>query len=300
MTASALHVPLAPLPADCRDAAALLNRGCICNSVDHDRLRRALEGGATGAGGFSYAELLASRPYLFSDTTVFVAEAHLHFMAELIGAIERVVALTSVWRERVFAHAPGVRAPFAQVGNRCLSRLRLPSRSGRTAPDRDQHQCRWRPAQCQAVARPACLLRPAGISSSGTVHGRSGLRGHVPRRMASGPWRSAAGARIAIVDEAPAGQYLAPEFELFRQLFESSGIATVVADPGELSFDGSRLLYGGQVIDLVYNRLTDFSLDEPQNASAAGGLPRRRGGAYATSAGACALRRQTQSGSLER
>ncbi len=105
MTDSTLHVPFAPLPADCRDAAAVLNRGCICSSVDHDRLRRTLEGGVGAA--FSYADLLTSRPNLFSDTTVFVAEAHLRFMAELIVAIERVVALP-LWRERVFAHAPEI------------------------------------------------------------------------------------------------------------------------------------------------------------------------------------------------
>ena len=72
--------------------------------------------------------------------------------------------------------------------------------------------------------------------------------------------------RIAIVDEHPANQYLAPEFELFRQLFEANGIAAVVADPGEFSRDGNRLLHRGEVIDLVYNRLTDFSLDAAVNA----------------------------------
>ena len=82
-------------------------------------------------------------------------------------------------------------------------------------------------------------------------------------------WRLARGetplVRIAIVDEAPATQYLAPEFELFRQLFEVNGIAASVVDPGELSFDGEQLSCAGQTVDLVYNRLTDFSLDDPQN-----------------------------------
>ena len=33
------------LPADCREAAALLNQGCICRSVDSRLLKRALEAG---------------------------------------------------------------------------------------------------------------------------------------------------------------------------------------------------------------------------------------------------------------
>jgi hypothetical protein len=73
--------------------------------------------------------------------------------------------------------------------------------------------------------------------------------------------------RIAIVDEKPAGQYLAPEFELFRRLFEANGIGAVIADPAEFVWDGSRLLHDGQAVDLVYNRLTDFSLDDPANAA---------------------------------
>jgi hypothetical protein len=67
--------------------------------------------------------------------------------------------------------------------------------------------------------------------------------------------------RIAIVDEHPATQYLAPEFSLFRNLFEAHGIAAVIADPSELTRDGNRLLHQGEVVDLVYNRLTDFSLN---------------------------------------
>lgn len=41
----------------------------------------------------------------------------------------------------------------------------------------------------------------------------------------------------------------------------------MVADPAELSFDGTRLSCRGQVVDLVYNRLTDFALAAPQHAA---------------------------------
>lgn len=83
--------------------------------------------------------------------------------------------------------------------------------------------------------------------------------------------------RIAIVDENPAAQYLAPEFEFFRRLFERNGIAAVIADPAELLRDGERLRYRGEVVDLVYNRLTDFALEAAVNADlqavfAAGGV----------------------------
>jgi hypothetical protein len=74
-------------------------------------------------------------------------------------------------------------------------------------------------------------------------------------------------ASIAIVDAVPEQQYLAPEFELFRQLFEANGIVAMIADPAELVFDGQHLSCRGQSVDLVYNRLTDFALADPQHAA---------------------------------
>lgn len=65
---------------------------------------------------------------------------------------------------------------------------------------------------------------------------------------------------IAIVDEAPASQYLYPEFILAQRLFERAGITTVIADPGELQARGDGLYCGELKVDMIYNRLTDFSL----------------------------------------
>lgn len=83
-------------------------------------------------------------------------------------------------------------------------------------------------------------------------------------------WRAAGGRdapRVAIVDERPEAQYLYPEFRLFRALFESRGWRTVIADPGALSHRDGRLRDGDGAIDLVYNRLTDFSLEAPGHAA---------------------------------
>ena len=90
------------LPLDCAAAAELLNRGCACISVDHRSLQRALE---KGNGTFSHAELLATRPHLFSDSMVFVSTEHLARMARIIALLERLVALPA-YRERVLAYAP--------------------------------------------------------------------------------------------------------------------------------------------------------------------------------------------------
>lgn len=67
---------------------------------------------------------------------------------------------------------------------------------------------------------------------------------------------------IAIVDTAPDAQYLGPEFRLFERLFRASGMHAVVADPSELEWHDAKLWHRSVPIDLVYNRLTDFSLSE--------------------------------------
>jgi hypothetical protein len=70
---------------------------------------------------------------------------------------------------------------------------------------------------------------------------------------------------IAIVDRSPREQYLYPEFVLFRRLFEMHGLDAVIAPPAELSHRDRALWHGDRRIDLVYNRLTDFGLAEPES-----------------------------------
>ncbi len=65
---------------------------------------------------------------------------------------------------------------------------------------------------------------------------------------------------VAIVDETPPAQYFYPEFILAKQLFERAGITALIVDPDELQARGDGLYCGEHKVDLVYNRLTDFSL----------------------------------------
>lgn len=74
-------------------------------------------------------------------------------------------------------------------------------------------------------------------------------------------------ASIAIVDEDPPGQFLFPEFLLYRSLFTRAGITAEIVDPNSLAFDGRSLTLHGRRVDVVYNRLTDFFLESPHHAA---------------------------------
>ena len=82
--------------------------------------------------------------------------------------------------------------------------------------------------------------------------------------MFLGEWRSQGRGgqprTIAIVDDRPREQYLFPEFLLAQRFFERHGLKAWIVDPGELRFADGRLQFDGEAVDLVYNRLVDFSL----------------------------------------
>jgi len=250
---------MTPLPDDCKSAAAVLNRDCSCVSLDHAALEQALGGEAF------YRHLRETRPHLFSDSVVFVGRRHLAQMAELVAAIEDVVALPA-WQGRVLGWAP------ASARRACAARgvfLGYDFHVGEDGPKLIEINtnagggllnARLASAQRACCDPVAALMSPSRGDFEGAFLAMFQEEWRLARAQA--PLR-----RIAIVDEKPAEQYLAPEFELFRQLFEAHGIAAVIADPSEFVWDGERLLHAGQPVDLVYNRLTDFSLDEPANAA---------------------------------
>lgn len=250
---------IASLPGDSRAAASRLNRECVCLSTDQKLLQAALEAG----GGLDYQALRHTHPHLFSDTVVFVGQACLGAMAALVAAIEAVTALPAyreavlAWAPPIARHDPGHPGVFLgydfhlDQGGPRLIEINTNAGGGllNTRLALAQRQC------CGALAE---LL-------GGPRDGRAVEAEFLA--MFREEWRLARGgqplARIAIVDTDPASQYLAPEFELFRQLFAAAGLDAVIADPRELSWDGRCLQHARGPVDLVYNRLTDFALAEP-------------------------------------
>lgn len=79
-------------------------------------------------------------------------------------------------------------------------------------------------------------------------------------------WRLARGDAplntLAIVDESPSTQYLYPEFLLAKSLFEHAGLEVFIVAPAELQARDDGLYVDDCKIDLIYNRLTDFSLQQ--------------------------------------
>jgi hypothetical protein len=90
-------------------------------------------------------------------------------------------------------------------------------------------------------------------------------------RMFRAEWNSQRGGgvphHIVIVDDEPEEQYLYPEFILAQRLLERQGFEASIADPRALRYEDGRLQLGGKTVDLVYNRLVDFALDQSDHAA---------------------------------
>lgn len=241
--------------------AERLNRDCFCVGADVTALRRRLEDDLAPYG--MSGKLIDTHPHLFSAAPVFVARAQAERMQILVAAVHAAAGLPS-YRAAVLSDAP----PIAQVDTgplgACLGfdfhltesgpkLIEINTNAGggmmNAALRRAQRAC------CTEVRRH---LR--GQEDAGDLE-------EVFFEMFLDEWRAARGnaplESVAIVDESPESQYLYPEFLMFRRLFEAHGLTAAITAPQYLRYESGALRLAGRSIDLVYNRLTDFYLEDP-------------------------------------
>jgi hypothetical protein len=249
---------------DCRKLAENLNAGCLCESLDRAALRAALEKEAPGF----WDTVIAPRPHMFSDVSVFVGARDLAFMADAIAAIEQVAALPA-YREHIGIGASAYAEPRAKgvfygydfhVGAKGPQLIEINTNAGGALLN----------AMLANAQRNCCDEAAVVLPGELGHHDAEEMFIEMFRnewRLERGdePWRT-----VAIVDDDPDNQFLHPEFELFRRLFARHGLEALICDPGELMLCHGGLWHSGpqgeQKIDLVYNRLTDFDLSENSHA----------------------------------
>ena len=241
-----------------------LNSDCFCVSLDPTALRSALEADPVTRGGHKMIEERC--PHLFAALPVFISREHVDAMAEVVKAVETVVALPAYrealgWEPEIARFEPGARGVFMgydfHIGAEGPRLIEINTNAGgamlNAVLGRAQRAC------CPEIEHLVNGPIPA-----------SGLE-QAFMDMFAAEWRSSSRdglpARIAIVDDEPEQQFLYPEFLLFAQLFRRFGVDAVVRAPEELVFEGGRLRDALGPIDLVYNRLTDFSLAAPAHAA---------------------------------
>lgn len=254
-----LHEP------DYMSAEERMNAACFCLSLDQRALRIAL---TDQLGSPELVALVEERcPFLFSAMPVFVSDGHRQKMEEAVRALESVIAMPA-YRERIFARSPaivqhgdgGAQGVFFgydfHLGPDTIGLIEINTNAGGAMLN----------AVMARAHRTCCIdsAQLADAAASGPEFEKAIVDMFRTEWSCSRPGKQLRS--IAIVDVAPQEQYLYAEFLLFQRLFERHGVRAVIADPSALIYRDGVLWHDGEAVDLVYNRLTDFMLDNAGNS----------------------------------
>jgi len=237
-----------------------LNRHCFCLTLDRQALCRAIDR-ETGDPGFC-ATHVRPRQHLFSNVPVFLPEADIAAMQDVVAAIHAVAALPA-YREKVLSWAPEIaRADHGPRGVFMGFDFHLDAAGPKLIEINTNAGGAFLNAVLSAAHRACC------IEMDGAPELRGG--GDFARAVASmfeAEWRRQGIGRpltsIVITDDEPQAQYLYPEFVLARELLGRASYQVMIADPSRFRRKEGRLILDGLTVDLVYNRLVDFALEDP-------------------------------------
>ncbi|MBC7676167.1 MAG: hypothetical protein H7173_08985, partial [Rhodoferax sp.] len=257
----------APKPDCCTQADSdpeHLNQTCFCITLDQRDLAQALDT-ASGEPGL-HGRIAASHPHLFSNVPVFLTATALQAMTDTVAAIEEVAAIPA-FRDAVLGWAPPIAHPDRGPRGALMG---YDFHLGDDGPKLIEVNTNAGGAFLNALlaqAQAQCCIGRVVVAEDTLV---ARFEAQVIAMFRS-EWQRQRGAaslrRIAIVDDAPQDQYLYPEFVLAQQMLVRHGIDAVICDPQALILGDSGLSFGDLPIDLVYNRLVDFTLSEPRHAA---------------------------------
>lgn len=242
------------------DRDATLNSECFCITLDKAALLTAIQ---EEAGDPELAAALHStRPHLFSSGPVFLAVDDLTAMLDVVAAIE-AAAEDPAYQEAALRWAPPIaRHAFGPRGVFMGYDFHLGSDGPKLIEVNTNAGGAFLNALLARAQRACCREAEDAMRAPLAEEFETAVW-----RMFLDEWKLQRGAgqprAIAIVDDQPQGQYLFPEFLVAKRFFERRGLKAWVADPGELRFAEGRLQRRGETVDLVYNRLVDFSLSAP-------------------------------------
>lgn len=256
----------APSPASATSGkpsiSEFLNRECFCITLDRDALCQALER-QVGDPEFCRT-FIGPKTHLFSIVPVFLSEADVGEMLRIVHAVEAATRLPG-YRDAALSWTSEIaRHEFGPVGVFMGYDFHLAAEGPRLIEVNTNAGGAFLNALLAKAQRACCAEVEVALGRPETDDFEPAVK-----RMFQHEWelqkRKGVPARIAIVDDRPAEQYLYPEFLLAQRFFQKHGIDAVIADGSLLRYERGQVLAQGQPIDLVYNRLVDFSLGNPEH-----------------------------------
>lgn len=247
------------------NTAEALNLGCYCRTLSTDKLQSQLEKDASLAG--MAQDIARTRPHLFSSTVVFLAQPVVEQMRLAVQALERVMAHPA-YQSQALARAPAIaRHDFGPLGMFMGYDFHLGALGPRLIEVNTNAGGAMLNAALARAQQSCCEVMNWAFQPDPTLVGLEDAF----FEMFTSEWRSQRGdapmGLVIIVDDDPAAQYLAPEFELCRQMLKQRGLDARIVAPEALEWRDGQLRVDGSVVGMVYNRLTDFYLAEPAHGA---------------------------------
>lgn len=238
--------------------AARLNSDCRM-ATDRPALEREL----LGQGEIFFRRITEHCPHLFAAAPLFVDASQLEQMRGVIDAVERAINLPG-WRSPQTLSNTQTFSPDIPANERGKAKGVFMGYDFHLNHD-GAHLIEINTNAGGAFLNALLLRSQRDAPLSGTAVALDNL-GQVFTGMFWNEWRLERGGAplqtVAIVDENPRAQYLYPEFLLAQRMFEHAGMAALIADPAELEERPDGLYCREQKVDLIYNRLTDFMLEQ--------------------------------------
>lgn len=247
------------------NTAEALNLGCYCRTLSTDKLQSQLEKDASLAG--MAQDIARTRPHLFSSTVVFLSQPVVEQMRLAVQALERVMAQPA-YQSQALARAPAIaRHDFGPLGMFMGYDFHLGALGPRLIEVNTNAGGAMLNAALARAQQSCCEVMNWAFQPDPTLVGLEDAF----FEMFTSEWRSQRGdapmGLVIIVDDDPAAQYLAPEFELCRQMLKQRGLDARIVAPEALEWRDGQLRVDGSVVGMVYNRLTDFYLAEPAHGA---------------------------------
>jgi len=245
--------------------AEVLNKGCSCITLNKDVLQSHLAN-QTQTPNF-VQELMLAHPSIFSSTCVFLSPQHFNAIAEIIFSIEEIIK-RPLYQEKVMKRAPSIaHRDFGPKGVLMGYDFHLHNDGPKLIEINTNAGGALLNLELAKAQDLCCRSQEAYLQSITELSKVESLF----FEMFMNEWKSQKGDEainlVAIVDDDPKNQYLYCEFQLFQHFFSKHNVSSVIVDACELEWKNGKLCYGDRRIDFVYNRLTDFYLEEESHAA---------------------------------
>jgi hypothetical protein len=240
-----------------------LNKDCACSTLDKALLEKEFSR-HPDLKSF-YQDLKATRPHLFSNTSVFLSQKDFDQLTHFSQVLEKTIQ-NSTFQSMVLSYAPEI-AQKASLQKGVF--MGLDFHLNEDGPKLIEINTNAGGAYLNLLLARAHVSCCQEMNEVVQPSGKFSQMEEEFYEMFMQEWKlqhpEQKLKKLAIVDDAPANQYLFPEFLLFQKLLSQQGVKVLIVDGSEFKFENGKLTHENETIDLIYNRLTDFYLEDEKH-----------------------------------